>query len=189
MANRNAPAGARLVGHLYGSPYNARVRQYVVPASDSTALYIGDFVKMVGDGDVNQVGMLLPEANAAAAGNVLLGVVVGFMPTPDQLNITYRPAYTQRTIFVCDDPNAIFEIQSTGTFASTDIGQNADFVAGSPSTVWGTSGSQLNHASLSASDGQLRILGIYQSVDNELGAYCKVTCFINEHIFKQIAGV
>lgn len=189
MSNRNSPFGARLVGHLYGSPYNARIRTYVVASDDATALYLGDFVKMTGAGLANEYGTNLPVVTAAAATNVLTGVVVGFMPNPSNLSQIYRPASTLRTAYVCDDPNAIFEIQSTGTVVADDFGQDADFVYAAGSTLWGTSGSQLDHASLSGTDGQLRILGMSQRVDNELGTYCKLTCMINEHIFKQIAGV
>jgi hypothetical protein len=189
MANSNSPFGARLIGHLYGSTYNARIRQYVVDSNDATALYLGDFVKATGAGMANEYGTQLPVATAAAAGDVLLGVVVGFVPNPNDLSKQYRPASTLRTVLVCDDPNAVFEIQSTGATVANDFGQNADisYVAGG--TVWGTSATQLDHASLSGTNGQLRIFGMSQRVDNELGAYCKVTCMINEHLFKQIAGV
>jgi hypothetical protein len=189
MANSNGPFGARLIGHLSGSTYNARIRTYVVAANDATALYLGDFVKATGEGQANEYGTQLPTATAAAAGDVLLGVVVGFMPNVNDLSKQYRPASTLRTVLVCDDPNAIFEIQSTGTVVAADFGQNADISYAAGSSVWGTSATQLDHASLLQATGQLRIFGMSQRVDNELGAYCKLTCMINEHLFKQIAGV
>lgn len=189
MANRNAPFGARLIGHLYGSTYNARIHAYVLVTGDSTPLFLGDFVKMTGAGDVNEYGLNLPVVTAAAAGDVLTGVVVGFMPNPNDLSLVYRKASTLRTVYVCDDPNAIFEIQSTGTVVANDFGQDADISYATGSTIWATSGTQLDHGTLSGTNGQLRILGMSQKVDNELGAFCKLTCMINEHIFKQIAGV
>jgi len=189
MTNVNSVFGARLVGHLYGSPYNARIQQYVALATDATALYIGDFVKLTGDGAANEVGADLPVVTAAAAGDVLAGVVVGFLPNPNDLSKQYRPASTLRSVFVCNDPYALFEIQSSGTVVSGDVGQNADILYAAGNTFYGTSGTQLDHASLSPTNGQLRILSISERVNNSAGAYSKLICMINEHIFKQIAGV
>ena len=50
MPNLDTPFGARLVGHTSGSPLNARIRQYT--ATTATAVFPGDFVKMVDAGTV-----------------------------------------------------------------------------------------------------------------------------------------
>jgi hypothetical protein len=189
MANTSAIFGARLVGHLYGSPYNARVRQYVVDSGDGTALFLGDFVKMTGSSVVNELGLMLPIVTAAAAGNVLTGVVVAFQTNANDLTKVYRPASTLRTVWVCDDPNAIFEIQSSAATDGSEFGANADILYATGNTIFATSGTQLNYGSVSPTDGQLRILGMPQRPDNQVGLYCKLLCMINEHIFKQIAGV
>jgi len=192
MPNRNSIFGARLVGHLYGSPYSARVRSYIVPASDGTALYFGDFVKLTGTGATNKVGQTYPTITAADADEVLLGVIVGFTPNSDDLNQIYRKADTERTVFVCDDPNAIFEIQTNGIGQVTDFGANADIILGIPSIEFGTSGTQLDQSTVTSTSAQLRILGISQRIDNEIGsanAYVKFLCMINEHIFKQTTGI
>jgi hypothetical protein len=189
MANRNAIFGARLVGHLYGSPYNARVRSYIVPSSDTDAMYLGDFVSMTGDGATNELGQTFPTVEQTAAGAVITGVIVGFVADSGNLNQIYRSASTERTVFVCDDPNAIFEIQTDGTAVAGDFGSNADIVLGTPSTEYGTSGTQLDQSTVTASTAQLRILGLSQRVDNELGQYAKFLCMVNEHSFKQAAGV
>lgn len=189
MANRNAIFGARLIGHFYGSPYNARVRSYIVPSSDSNAMYLGDFVSMTGDGDTNELGQTFPTVELSGVGTVITGVIVGFVADSDNLNQIYRTASTERTVFVCDDPYAIFEIQTNGTAIAGDFGSNADIVLGTPSTVYGTSGTQLDEATVTAATAQLRILGLSQKVDNELGQYAKFLCMINEHTFKQTAGI
>jgi hypothetical protein len=46
MANSNAPTGLTPVRYASGAPYNGAANVYFVPASDSTALYIGDPVIM-----------------------------------------------------------------------------------------------------------------------------------------------
>lgn len=187
MANRNAVFGARLVGHMYGTLFNARVRPYVVLATDDTALYVGDFVKLTGTGGTST--STLPRITQAAEGNVLLGVVVGFSPDPAYLNQVYRTASTERICYVCDDPFAVFEIQTNGTSRESDFGANADFIRGTPSNIFGTSGTQLNQVTLDPDEGQLRILRLFSRVDNEIGEYAKIEVMINEHIFKQTAGI
>lgn len=189
MANTSAIFGARLVGHLYGSPYNARVRQYVVAVGDGTALFLGDFVKMTGSSVANELGLMLPIVTAAAAAEVLTGVVVAFQANANDLTKVYRPASTLRTVWVCDDPNAIFEIQSTGTVDGSEFGANANIVYATGNTIFATSGTQLDHASILTTPLQLRILGMPQRSDNQVGTYCKLLCMINEHIFKSTTGV
>lgn len=189
MANRDAIFGARLKGHNQSSGYNIRVTPYIVPASDGTALFVGDFVKSTGTGDVNDLGQTLPTVIQAEASNTLRGVVVGFLPESDNLNIIYREANTERTVLVCDDPYAIFEIQTDGIGAITDFGANADIIVAAGNTIFGTSGMELEESSVTTSTAQLRILGLSQRLDNEIGQWAKFNCMINEHELKQTAGV
>lgn len=189
MANTSAIFGARLVGHLQGSPYNARIRSYVVASGDATALFLGDFVKGTGSSVANELGYMLPIVTQAAATDVLTGVVVGFAPNPNDLTKVYRPASTLRTVYVCDDPYAIFEIQSNAATDGSEFMANADIVVGAGNTIFATSGMQLDYSSVGTASGQLRILGMPQRPDNEVGLYCKLLCMINEHIYKQTAGV
>lgn len=190
MANANSIFGARLIGHRKGSPYNARVRSYIVPATDSVAMFLGDFVSMVGTGATNVTGQTYPTVEKSAVGQVLLGVIVGFVADPETtINKIYRVANTERTVFVCDDEDAMFEIQTNGTAIAGDLGSNADIVLGAGDTVFGTSGTQLDEGTITAATAQLRIIGLSQRVDNELGQYAKFVCYMNEHIFKQTAGI
>lgn len=189
MANKNAPSGAKLIGHLYGSTYNARVRPYLVPATDSIALYVGDFIKMTGSGGITKEGLTLPSVTQAEAEDTLTGVIVGFTADPAYLSQIYRSASTERTAFVCDDPYAVFEIQTNGVATFGDFGSNADIVLGTPNPSFGTSGTQLDQSSVTPSAAQIRIMGLSQRIDNEIGQYAKFICMINEHIFKQLAGI
>lgn len=196
MANRDSVFGARLTGTKNGSPYIAKITQYVVPATDAVAIYVGDFVKLTGEGADNEIGESLPvvaqaEGTEGTPDTKLLGVVVGFAPNSSYLNQVYRTASTLRTVYVCDDPYAEFEIQASSDAAITgaDYGANADFVVGTASTVFGTSGIELDQTSITSSTAQLRILGLVKRPDNELGLHAKLRCMINEHAFKQTAGV
>lgn len=192
MANVDSVFGARIAGIQYSADFSGRVRAYTVPASDATALFVGDFVKPTGDSADGEDKLNHPViTQAAAADETLVGVVISFFPNPNYLNQIYRTASTLRTVFVCDDPNATFEIQASSDAAivSGDIMANADIVVGSGSTVTGLSGMELNQTTITPNTAQLRILGLVPREDNELGLHAKLLCMINEHIYKRTAGV
>jgi len=189
MANRNAVFGGKLVGHLYGSTFNARIRPYLLTTNESNALYVGDAVKPTGTGATNLNYGTMPTITKADAGDTLVGFIVGFAPESQYLNQLYRTASTERIAYVCDDPFALFEIQTNGTAAVTDFGANADIVLGTGNNLFGTSGTQLNQASVDPASGQLRIMELSSRADNEIGLHAKMIVMINEHVYKQTVGV
>lgn len=189
MANKNSVFGARLAKHLQGVQFNGAVNSYTVPATDSTALFVGDFVKLTGTAANGQDGKSYPVVTQAAAGETLVGFVDAFDADSSYLNQIYRTASTLRTAFVHDDPYVLFEIQSTSTLSTSAIGLNADITVGSGSTVTGLSGMQLDLSTKTSATAQLRIWGISLREDNDYGEYAKVLCMINEHAYKGTVGV
>lgn len=127
MANADRPFGARVAMTGLGAGHSARVTRY--PATGE--LYTGAFVKFDGSGNVVQ----------ASSGDTFVGVCVGVggstdsqvhgrvgMFDPDDLTNegsgkldTDEDGYA----WVMDDPNAIFEIQDSGTL-NAGSGDNAD---------------------------------------------------------------
>lgn len=189
MANVSDIRGAVLVGHVTGSADNARIRTYYVPATDGTALYIGDFVKLAGG--VTTDGKT-PVVTAAAATNAMVGVVMGVDPvkgiamstTPD-LSKQYRPASTAMYLRVCDDPDALFMIQEDGvggTIAAADGTKNASIIVAAGSTTSGFSGTMLDSSTVATGATlELKLLGIQDTASNALGANCKWLVKINNH--------
>lgn len=179
MANVDRVNGFRPVRHLNGSPYNGQVREYVVLAADSTALFVGDLVKLTGAADTDGRATV----TQAAAGDTVVGVVVGFGVNPDNLNITYRPASTLRTVMVADSPDIIFEAQADETLAAASVGLNANFVVGTGNTATGASGMEVDTSTAATTATlPLKILGFSRRVDNEVGAAdAKVEVMINKH--------
>lgn len=193
MTNINAPFGLRPVKHLNGAPYNGAFRAYFVPASDGTALFVGDPVIKAGSSNTTVVSApgagsfgagALPTIARATAGttNRITGVIVGFAgPSEAPLN---RPASTDRVVYVADDPDLLFEVQSSGALAATDVGLNSVItfaVAGSAFT--GKSGAQLDQSVLATTAAhQLRIVELVNREDNfpTLTA-SKVLVAINNH--------
>jgi len=191
MANVNAATGFSPVCYRSGAPYNGAVNTYYVPASDGTALYVGDPVIIAGSADSRGI----PTITRATAGSgaYTSGVVVGFAPDPDNLTLTYRPASTARYVLVADDPNLLFAIQEDsagGALAATNVGQNADFVAGAGSTTTGLSGFQLDSSTANTTNTlQCRIERLLNQEDNEIGTNAKWLVSFNLHQSRNLTGV
>lgn len=196
MANTSKIRGFLPMKHVNGSPYNGQSNIYYVPASDGTALFVGDPVKLAADANAQGI----QQVTKATAGAAVLGVVVGVINTkldPVAGNMSggsialdtpvYRPASTGQYVLVCDSPDVIYEVEAvTGSnasysFAVADVGLNADLATVAGSTTTGTSAAALNMATVAATATlQWKILGVVQRPDNEItGASTKVLVKIN----------
>lgn len=173
MANTNAPFGFRPVRHAGGGVL--RPNTYRIADALAANIYEGDPVKLVDDGTIT----------LAAAGERILGIFKGVrytrasdgQPVWDNkwLSGTDLPGssveYAVATVY--DDPNIIFEVQSAGTPAVTNIGNLADHVAGSGSNATGRSGATLS-GTMATSTASFRILDIVDAPDNEIGQYARL---------------
>lgn len=191
MPNASNVNGATPVRTLLGAAYTGGGRLYSVPAGDSTAILIGDFVKLAGTaqtiGDVTYA-----DVARAATGDVIVGVCTGVVPVTRDSTI-YREASTQRVIQVCDDPHMLFEIQESagGTaFTINDIGLNANFVVAAGSTTTGFSGTTIDNSTEATTNTlDLKIVGLANKPNNEVGASAKWIVKINRHQYaNQVAG-
>ena len=190
MANKSNIKGLIPIGGIYAAGYTGKVRAYVVPATDAVALFLGDAVKLVGNTAKNETGEDLQAVTKVTAGaDIPVGAVVGVKPSSDNVNQVYRSASDLRTVFVCDDPYALFTIQADDVIAAENIGLNADLSFSSGDTIWGNSGMQLDVATLSSDSKQLRIIDVVPSEDNELGLYTKLIVMFNKHVYKQATGI
>jgi len=160
---------------------------------DGTAIGIGDPVLALGTGTTNADGTVTKDVKIAATTDVIEGVVVAVLPdTRDSL--LYRAANTARRLLVCDDPDALFEIQevSGGTpLTADDIGLNASIAVGSPSTVTGKSGATLDNTTEAGTNTlALKLVEFVNRPDNAIGDSAKWLVRINRHRYvDQVAGV
>lgn len=181
MANVSRPSGLRAARHITGGVYRGQIETYVIPASDATAVFVGDVVKLAGSADANGVATV---TRVTANTDLPLGVVVGFEVDYTNLNTPsqYRAASTLRKVFVNVDPGTLYEIQATGTTVVADVGLNAGltFTAGSTST--GVSGMELD-ATTKATTATLplKIVGWVQRPDVDIadGTSMKVLVTLN----------
>ena len=210
MANTSKINGFRPVKHVTGAPYNGQANIYGVASGDSTALFVGDVVKLAADG--NAAGIQYVTAHAAGTagtGQPALGVVVGIIntkldPVDGRMSAgsisldtpVYRPGSVEQYVLVADSPDLIFEVEATAagsaySFAVADVGQNANIFAGSGSTSTGNSAHSLNMSDKgTAATLPFKIVGVSKKIDNEVtGNYTKVLVQINNHQYKSVGTV
>lgn len=183
MPNVSKIRGFVPVKHATGAPYNGQANIYFVPASDATALFVGDPVVLAGDASVEGVATV---TKASASGPVL-GVVVGVVNTkldPVSGKMTsgsisldtpqYRVASVAQFVLVADAPDLIYEAEAvTGsnalyTYLSADVGLNVGHSTVAGSTVTGSSNAALD-MSTKATTATLpwKIVGAVIRPDNE----------------------
>lgn len=198
MPNINSPTGLKPVSSL-GQTYQGRVTIYAVPASDGTALFIGDPVKLTGTSSIVN-GVAYPNVIQAASGDVMVGVMTGTV-ADNRDSLLYRAASTLRLIEVADDPNLIFEVQQVtgGTpLTANDVGLNANLSIGTGSTVTGFSGCTIDNSTEATTNTlDVKILGMVNRADNDIGTSVssgmdasRFLVRLNRHQYvNQIAGV
>lgn len=196
MANTSRINGLSVVKNLVGGASTGQVNLYFLPSANATNTFVGDAVKADATGDTVAAGGLATGVQSviqAAAGDAIIGVIVGFAINPLNLNTPqYRAASTGRYVLVSDDPNQIYEVQtSNGTLGVADVGLNASIAVAAGSTTTGSSGVTLDVATAATTATlALRIVGFSQRVDNDpTAAAAKVLVKINNHQLGSSTGV
>lgn len=197
MANLNAARGFTPVGTLTGAPWTDSIRPFY--CADATAIYVGDAVKSGGTAGAAGVTVFgqdmegMSTVSVAAAGDTVVGVVVGFSPKQSDPTALHRAASEARIAFVCTDPNTIYEVMedSVGNdVAVTQVGHNFDHVNTAGSSTTGRSAQVLDSSDASGtSTAQWRLLGLVRRPDNVLGTNAKWLVVANEHEYKTTTGV
>lgn len=138
MATTATPMGAEPVGTLSASgSFTGKVRHIKIASGYGTAIFYGDFVKLVAAGTVEK------ETTTDVAGTpAFVGIFVGCAYTDPSTNQkTFNQQYPASTAasdivaYVVDDPNVLFQMQADGSLAQTNLGNNIDvaYTAGSTS--------------------------------------------------------
>ena len=193
MSNTNKAFGMRFVGMLTGGADKVSMRRYRLPASASSALYIGDPVMRLTSSSIltsnttpslnQQEGLEYITRATGTTGTMMLGVVAGFAFDPTNLASNYAVSAYERDVFVIDDPNALFEIQADVTgIAYTDLGKNCCVTMTAGSTTTGISAVVATTPAASAAY-PLLIVGWSKDPKNDItsAAYVKVIVKINNH--------
>ena len=169
------PFGLTPIRYKSGAPYSGAANLYSVASGETNNIFIGDPVVISGTGDAAGV----PGVARSAAGANITGVVVGFAPKDNvaagsatAINRGYRAASEADYLLVADDYNLLFAIEEDavgGALATTDIGNNADLVAGTGSVYTKRSGYMLDSSTKATTSAQVRIVGFDQTIGNTIG--------------------
>ena len=186
MANKDAPFGMRLVGKLGSGVANGGTTEYSIASGASGNIFSGDAVKMTNTGTIL----------VAAAGDEILGVFRGCSFTNSDGETVFSSHFHTGTVssdiveFVEDDPAAVFEIQSAGSPAQTDVGLNADISYTTGTTKTGMSAMELS-GTTAATTATFRIMGFSSDPDNSTTGSANVNVIVkfNEHFYVDPTGV
>lgn len=205
MANANNPRGAVPIQRIDGAAWRDSQTVYFVPAANTNALNIGDFVtKVAGSADTGGInGVDL----TAAGTNPITGVVVGFVgvcksgagmasasfwPLGTAGGQITRPATTAQDYYVLvnDDPETEFIIQENDDYGGVSgtplpvaaVGKNFAFIHAA-GNVYGLSGTMLDTNTVgTGATQQLNVKGFLNATDNTPAAlYAKVIVTIVNH--------
>ena len=190
MPNINTANGFTLVGHM-GGGVPARMNEYRLASGTANAIFTGDPVTLLNTGLLTR----------ATGGDVdLVGIFAGVRwidvdGTPRFSRHWPAAQVTQAAgnafALVVDDPNAVFEVMcKTGTaFATTHVGNNADFEFVAGDTLSGSSRSILDISAAAAATANFRILGLAPKPGNDFGDMARVRVYVNEHKYRSAAGI
>ena len=188
MANTDKAFGLRAIGNLSAT---GAQKQYGYEIADNQAgtIFQGDLVAL----SAGYITRFLPASHTAAVGVFngcnYIDPTTG-KPTfknfyPGSVNITAGKIVAD----VIDDPNQLFLIQCDEDLVAADVGKNADVVGTGGSTTSGISSMELDSSTLATTAAlNLKVVGLYNDVNNDFGTNAVVVVKINEHVYGS-AGV
>ena len=172
MATSATPNGAEPVNTLSASgSYNGKVRHIKIASGYGTAIFYGDFVKLVAAGTVEKAAV----TTAVVAGTV--GIFVGCSYTdPSTSQLTFNQQFPASTAasdimaYVVDDPKLVFKMQGDEAIAQTGLGNNISAVSTAGSTAIGRSKNALDGGSVATTNSlPLRVLQREERKNTKLG--------------------
>ncbi len=175
MANVDAPFGAVPIGTTDGSDYHGKLRQVQFAAGDAVVAFLGDWVKLTGEGSTDGK---IPVVAKGAANEDLVGVIVSFDPLfSDEGSLSsapnHRTASVLRNAWITWGTQVLYEMQAdelVTALTAGDIGRNVDIVATAGSTVTGISGMEIDSDSVADATKQLRLHSVSNKLGNSLGS-------------------
>ena len=195
MATSATPTGAEPVNTLSASgSYSGKVRHIKIASAYDTAIFYGDFVKLVAAGTLEKAAV----TTAVVAGTV--GIFVGCSYTdPSSSQLTFNQTFPADTAasdlmaYVVDDPKLVFKMQGDEAIAQTGLGNNISAVSTAGSTSIGRSKNALDGGSIATTNSlPLRVLEFVDGPTSAVGdafTDCLVTYLPLSHAYETKLGV
>tara|TARA_R100001129_G_scaffold24941_1_gene16282 strand:+ start:5183 stop:5749 length:567 start_codon:yes stop_codon:yes gene_type:complete len=187
--------GAEPVGTLSASgSFTGKVRHIKIANAYGTAIFYGDFVKLVSSGTVEKASF----TTSVAAG--IVGVFVGCSYTDPSTNqMTFNQQFPASTAaddimaYVVDDPKLLFQMQADEAVAQTGLGNNISAVMTAGSTAIGRSKNALDGGSIATTNTlPLRVVDFVDGPNSTVGdafTDCIVTYLPLSHAYETKLGV
>ena len=195
MATSATPNGAEPVNTLSASgSYTGKVRHIKIASGYGTAIFYGDFVKLVAAGTLEKAAV----TTSVVAGTV--GIFVGCSYTdPSTSQMTFNQQFPASTAasdimaYVVDDPKLVFKMQGDEAIAQTGLGNNISAVNTAGSTSIGRSKNALDGGSIATTNTlPLRVLEFVEGPNSTVGdafTDCLVTYLPLSHAYETKLGV
>jgi hypothetical protein len=184
MANIDKAFGLRPIGNLSATGAQKQYGYQIADDHNGT-IFQGDLVVLT----AGFISKFLPGSHTAAVGVFngcsYIDPTTG-KPTfknyyPGSINVTAGQVINAD---VLDDPNQLFLVQCDEDFVAADVGKNADVVGTGGSTTSGISTMELDSSTLANSAAlNLKVVGLYNDVNNAFGTNAVVVVKINEHVY------
>ena len=192
MPSSATPYGAMpQAGLSCNGSFTGKVRHIKIASAYDTAIFYGDFVKLVAAGTV--------EKDAGTTSMTPVGIFVGCKYTdPNSKNLTFNQQWIADTTasdavaYVMDDPNILFQMQCDGSAARTVLGSNCAVVQTAGSTSIGTSKNAVDiSTSATTNTLPLRIIDFIDGPNSAVGdSYTDVIVKFNVgHLYDNTTGL
>ena len=192
MATSAAPTGAEPVGTLSASgSFTGKVRHIKIASGYGTAIFYGDFVKLVSSGTV--------EKDTGTTSLTPVGVFMGCSYTDPSTNQkTFNQTFPASTAasdimaYVLDDPNVLMQMQGDASLAQTTLGNNVAVVQTAGSTTIGRSKNAVDSSTAATTNTlPLRIIDFVDGPTSTVGdAFTDVIVKFNVgHIYENTTGI
>ena len=192
MATSAAQTGAEPVGTLSASgSFTGKVRHIKIASGYGTAIFYGDFVKLVSSGTV--------EKDTGTTSLTPVGVFMGCSYTdPNTNQKTFNQQFPASTAasdimaYVLDDPSVLMRMQGDATLAQTTLGNNVAVVQTAGSTSIGRSKNAVDSSTVATTNTlPLRIIDFVDGPTSTVGdSFTDVIVKFNVgHIYENTTGI
>lgn len=154
MALTSTPYGLRPINAIGGRPFSGSTRQLPITSGFNTAIANGDLVAVAANGTIVKVTVVGTNANPFPTGTV--GIFLGCSYTDTVRGFTQNNQWPAGQVaadaqaYICDDPNALFQIQADAAVAQTLMHSNFAVNQTAPDTANGNSRISLDVATAAA---------------------------------------
>ena len=166
MANQDAPFGFRQVGGLGSRPTSEGTSKYVIQSGTTGAIYAGDVVTLGNGTTISEGGGVIAQGYVGSSETdavLNVGIFNGcFYDDPTTKKPTFKNYWpgdvtttspsAGPTAFVYDNPDDLFEVQSSGTLSQAIVGRGIDMAYTAGATINGRSKEEIT-ATASADGG------------------------------------